>query len=130
MEECDGQLVRGIDLLFFAADARGLRALVFHFDAGTFREHAQRIGKREPFEFHYERDHVAALLAAEALEESAIGMHVERRRLLTVKRAEPHEVAATLAERDVPADESADVGPRENFAFDPFVYAHGLSSFV
>ena len=52
------------------------------------REQARGVGKRQVLELLDEPDRVAALAAAEALVEAAIGMHVERRRLLTVERAQ------------------------------------------
>ena len=57
-----------------------------------------------------ERERVAALAAAEAVEDPAVGIDLERRRLLVVEGTEALEAAAGLLERDVPADELDEVG--------------------
>ena len=59
-----------------------------------------------------ERDRVAALAAAEALERASVGRHAEARRLLVVERAQPDEARAGLPQSRVALDERDDVGGR------------------
>ena len=89
MEERRRQLVGGVNLLLFAARARGFGRLLGECDPGPAREHARGFRERNALEQLNELDRVAALPAAEALEEAAIGMDVKRGRVLGMKRAEP-----------------------------------------
>jgi hypothetical protein len=68
--------------------------LVPQRDAGLGGQTLDRLREREVVDLHHERDGVAALLAAEAVEETLAGADLEGRRLLVVERAETLEVAA------------------------------------
>ena len=61
-------------------------------EAGLSGEALDRLREGEVVDLHHERDGVAALLAAEAVEESLARADLEGRRLLVVERAEPLEV--------------------------------------
>ena len=62
--------------------------------------------------------------AAEALEETAIGVNVKRRRLLGVKRTEPDEVVAALFERHVLPDKGRDVDASADLAKNALIVSH------
>ena len=64
------------------------------------REHANRVDESDVLRLLQKRMASPPVAAAETLEETAIGMHVERRRLLGVKRAEPDEIVAALAQAE------------------------------
>ncbi len=80
----------------FAALVGGVVAalLVAQRDAGLGCEALDHLGEGEVVDLHHERDGVAALLAAEAVEESLARADLEGRRFLVVERAESLEVAA------------------------------------
>ncbi len=124
------QLVCGVDLLFFSANPGRFGRLVGERYRGPSREHARGFGERHVFEKLHELDRVAALTAAEALEEAAIGVNVERRRVLGVKRTESDEVVAALAQLHVRPDQLADVRPGENFANRRLFELHRLLVFA
>ena len=116
MEERGRDFICLIDTFFFAAHAGGCRVFFFERDAGSLREHPRGFGEREILVTLHEFDNVARFAATETFEETAIGMHVERRRFLTVKRAESHEIVSALLQLHVRADERTDIGFREYFA--------------
>src|SRR5690606_14978910 len=67
------------------------------------------LGEGEVVDLHHERDGVAALLAAEAVEEALGGADLEGRRLLVVEGAQPLEVAAAgVAQLEVLGDDGVD----------------------
>ena len=71
-------------------------------DAELLGEPLDGLGEGEPVDLHHEGDDVAALPAAEAVEELARRVDVERRGLLVVERAQALErPAAGPLERDV-----------------------------
>ena len=88
------------------------------------REHAHGVAERRVLELLHEGDDVAAGAAAEALEEAAIRVHVKRRRLLGVKRAESDEVVAPLFERHVLPDKARDVDASADFAKRALIVSH------
>ena len=96
MEVARGDVVGVIDRFFFAAHARGRRVFVLELDAGPLREQTHRVDEVDVVVQLHEADHVARGVAAEALEKPAVRMHVERRRLLAVKRAQPDQVVAAF----------------------------------
>jgi hypothetical protein len=113
---CDGDFVRGVDLLLFAAHASRRGRLRFDLDPGPPREEPHGFGEREILESRDEGNHVAARAATEAFEEAAIGVDVKRRRLLAMKRAQAHEVVAAFGQLYVRSDEGTDIGAREDLA--------------
>ena len=115
-----GELVCGVDLLFFAAHASGGRRLRLDFDTGAAREHADRFWIREILETLDELDDVAARAAAEALEETLVGVHVKRRPLLAVEGTQADEVGSAFLQLHVGSDEGTDIGTSENFALGGF----------
>ena len=52
-------------------------------------QHPDRVDERHAGRLAHERDRIARLLAAEAVEEALLSVHRERRRLLGVERAQP-----------------------------------------
>jgi hypothetical protein len=96
MEPARRDVVGVIDRLFLAADARGRGVLGFECDPGALGEHAHRVDEIHVVVQLHETDHVACGVAAETLEEAAIGMHVERRRFLAVKRTQADEIVTAL----------------------------------
>ena len=76
--------------------------LATQLDAELVGEPLDGLGEGEPVDLHEEGDDVTALAAAEAVEELAGRVDVERRRLLVVEGAQALERPATRAlERDV-----------------------------
>ena len=74
-------------------------------------EALDRVGEGQPVVLHHERDDVAAFLAAEAVEESTTGGHVERRGLLVVEGTQAlQRAAAGVAEGDVRRHDVVDLG--------------------
>ena len=72
----------------------------------------QRLDRRREVvagEQHVELDGVAAGAAAEAVEEAAVGVDRERRRLLLVQRAEPLPAAPLLGQAGVVGGDGDDV---------------------
>jgi len=109
----------------FAARAAELRRFVnlLHRDVEARAELLGRFDEALALDLHHEREHVAVLLAAKAMEEALVGHHVERRRLLAMERTQPFEGAARLLQLDVLADDRDDVRSRANLV-DDFVSDH------
>src|SRR5690606_5282826 len=83
--------------------------LVAQGDAGLGGEALDGLGEGEVVDLHHERDGVAALLAAEAVEEALGGADLEGGRLLVVEGAQPLEVAAAgVAQLEVLGDDGVD----------------------
>jgi len=81
------------------------------------RQPAHRLREVNVLVFLDEGEHVAALMTAEAMEDLAMGVDVEARRLLLVKRAERDEVGSGSLERQVRPDHIHDVaGSADLFA--------------
>src|SRR5581483_7593599 len=120
---CD--VVRVIDRLPLVARARRARIFRLELDAGALREDAHGVDEPDVLVLLQEAERVAARAAAEALEEAAVGVDVKRRRLLAVERAQPDEIVAALAQRDVRPDHLADVGAGQDLALDAVVDTHG-----
>jgi hypothetical protein len=78
-------------------------------DAGAFRETADGFDEGEIFEFLDEGEDVAALVAAEAMKDLAVGIDVETGGLFLVEGAERHEVRAGAFQGDEGADDIDDV---------------------
>ena len=114
-----------VDRFALAPGTRRARVLVFDLDADPFGEDAQRVGEADVLVFLHEGQHVAADAAAETLEETTIGMHVERGRLLAVKWTQADQIVAALAQRHVRTDHLADVGASEYLTLDAVVDTHG-----
>lgn len=91
-----GDLVRLDETDAFTALVGGVVAalLVAQGDAGLGGEPLDHLGEGEVVDLHHERDGVAALLAAEAVEQSLARADLEGRRLLVVEGAQALEVAA------------------------------------
>ena len=66
-------------------------------------------GEGDVFVFLDEREHVAALVTAEAMKDLSMRIDVEARRFLFVKRAEGDEVCAGAFEREIRANDIDDV---------------------
>ena len=110
------------------AVARRVALLVAQLDAVLVGQPLDGLGEAEPVDLHQEGDDVAALAAAEAVEEPAAGVDVERRGLLVVERAQAlQRAAAGGAERDVVGDDLVDPGLlahlRDVFLADPSGHA-------
>jgi hypothetical protein len=73
------------------------------------REQLDRLGEARALAQHEELEDVAALAAAEAVEDRRLLPHVEGRALLLVERAQALPGAAHLLERDVVGDHPHDV---------------------
>jgi hypothetical protein len=69
-------------------------------DAQFLRQVAHRVDEGLPHQPLHEADRVAAGLTPEALEALLVRPHIERRRLLTVKRAQPFVAATRLLQLD------------------------------
>src|SRR5579871_6893018 len=104
--------------------ARCARVVRLQFDARLGSERANRLTEIEVFRFLHERDDVAAGSAPEALEESAVGMDVKRRRLLGVKGAQPDQIVAALFERYVASDEGGNIDASSDFAQSALIVLH------
>src|SRR5262249_35529979 len=72
-------------------------------------------------------EHVAALAAAEAVEEGRLGAHVERRRLLLVERAQPLPRRPHLAQGDVVGDQADHVRRSPHLLDEAVREGHGYS---
>jgi hypothetical protein len=115
LEEGRGEVVDRVEVVLGAAGGGGLASLhvgerLLDGDARALGEHAHRLGEGAALDLHDEVDGAAALLAAEAVEEAALGVDVEARRLLLVEGAEAGERAAATRELDRLADEGDEVG--------------------
>ena len=103
-EEARCDLVRGeafffgllVALLIFAAL---IARVFFDLDVEALSERSHRFGERRAFELHHEVDGAARLLAAEAVEKPAIGIHVEAWRSLAMEGAQPDVRPTTALER-------------------------------
>ena len=94
------------------AVAADVAVLAAQLDAVLVGEPLDRLDEAEPVDLHQERDDVAALLAAEAVEELTGRGDVERRRLLVVEGAQALlGAAAGVAQRDVGGDHLVDAAP-------------------
>ncbi|MGX1120788.1 hypothetical protein RKD37_006151 [Streptomyces ambofaciens] len=83
--------------------------LVAQGDAGLAGQALDRLREGEVVDLHHERDGVAALLAAEAVEEPLARTDLEGRRLLVVEGAQPLQVAAArVAQLEVLRDDGVD----------------------
>ena len=83
--------------------------LVLQRDPGALGEAGERLDEGDVLVVLDEAEDVAALVAAEAMEDLLRGVHVEARRLLLMERAERDEVGAGALERQVSADDIDDV---------------------
>lgn len=102
--ELGGHLVRLDQADALTALVRGVVAalLVPQGDARLAGEAFDDLGEGEVVDLHHERDGVAALLAAEAMEEALAGADLEGRRLLVVEGAQALQVpAARVAQLQV-----------------------------
>ena len=90
---------------------RGAAALVGELEADPVGEPLDGLDEPDDLDLLQERDRVAVLAAAEAVEGAVAGAHVERRRLLVVERAEAlQRTGAGRAQRHVVADDLVDPG--------------------
>ena len=88
---------------------RGATLLVVQLDVGMGGQSLDRVHESEVVDPLHERDHVAVLTAAEAVEDTFGRRDAERRGLLIVERAQALEVAATgIAQLQVLADDLRD----------------------
>ena len=101
---------RVVQPLLALALLRERRVVVTERDPGARRESFDGFGEVEVLDLADERDRVAALLAAEAVEDAHFRIDRERRRLLAVERAQADEAAADALEPDVLARERDEVG--------------------
>ena len=90
----------------------GRDLLVLDLDVEPLREELDRADEVDLLELLDERDRIAALAAAEALERPARRRDDEARRPLLVERAQPLVRAARLPQADVVLDERQDLGRR------------------
>ena len=89
----------------------------FQGDLRAFGQPADGVHEPDVFVFLDEGEHVAALVAAEAVENLFMRIDVEAGRLFLVKRAEGGEVGARLFQRQIRADDVHDVaGGADAFA--------------
>ena len=116
LEKCGGDAVGFVNGFAFVTRARRLRTLRLQFDARALRERAQRFGKRQVLVQLRELNDVAKRTASEAFEKTFVGMHVKRRRLLVMKRAESDQVVAAFTQLNVRADEARDIDASLNLA--------------
>jgi hypothetical protein len=86
----------------------GLGARFGDFDAGAVGKFPHRVAELEALDALHEFDRVARLVTAEAIVEAALGVDVEARRLLFVKRAHANVASAALLQPDGLADQLYD----------------------
>ena len=108
-----GELVDLEDFLaqraLLAAGSAGT-GLVLDDDVEALAEGLDGFGKAELLGLAHEGDEVAGFAAAEALEEALVGIHIERRRLLVVERAQALQPAgAGLFQGDDPRNDIREV---------------------
>ena len=103
------RLEQALALLGVAPRTAGLALLVAQLDAVLAGEPLHGLDEAEPLDLLHERDRVAALAAAEAVEGAARRVGVERRRLLVVEGAETLHGAPGPTQRDVLLDDLVDV---------------------
>jgi len=89
--------------------AMPVRLVFLHLDAHAVGQHPHRFGKGQPLGLHHEADGVPLLVAAEAVEEPALVVDVEARRLLLVEGTQPGERTPLAGELHRLADDSGDV---------------------
>src|SRR5580658_3609705 len=100
-----GDLHQAVEALAFTLVPVGLALLSaaglvdLDRNAGSLGQHTNGLAKGVPLDPLEEREYVAALLAAEAMVETRVGIDVEARRLFLVKGAQPDEPAAALFQR-------------------------------
>lgn len=99
----------GLGLPLGAGGGRQATALLRHRHADRLRQIADGLDVRQPGELHQEADCRAVRAATEAVIELLGRRHRERRRLLVMERAQPHEVGAALLELHVAAHHVDDV---------------------
>ncbi len=99
----------------------GLLRRPTHLDARLVGQKPERFGKGKSFHFHEKIEHVATLMAAEAIINPLCRRYGERGRLFLMKRAEPFEVLACLLERDMAADYIGDIDGGAYFFLRAFV---------
>ena len=98
--------------LALLAPGRRPALLVAQLDADAAGQVLDRLGEAQVVDLPHERDDVAALAAAEAVEEPLGRAHLERRGLLVVEGAQAlHVAAAGGAQLDPLADDLLDAGP-------------------
>ena len=102
-------LQQGLALRRIAALAPVARQ-IRHGDAEPLRQHADGVGEAHLLLQLHELEDVAADAAPEAVEERLLTVHVERRRLLAVERAESFIGRAGFPERHVVLHHLHDVG--------------------
>ena len=78
---------------------------------------ASRGRETQPLDLHDELDGIARFLAAKTMKKAAIGMHVERRGLLTVKGAKSFEARTGAFQRDELADHRDDIRSVPNLGY-------------
>ena len=84
-----------------------------HLEAVLLSQRLERLEEAQALEFHQEIEDIAALPAAEALEDLQAAVHRKGRRLLGMERAKPDvTIRAALAEADMRSDDGNDVGRR------------------
>ena len=88
---------------------RAGRVLKFQRNFRALREPAHGVHEADVLVFLDEGEHVAALVAAEAMEDLLVRIDVEARRLFLMKRAERGEVRAGFFQRQIRADDVHDV---------------------
>jgi hypothetical protein len=97
-----------------------------HLDADALAQELQGVAELDALRAHDVVEHVALGAAAEAVEEAALDVDVERRRALAVERAEPLELpAAGGLERDRLADDLGEVDARPDALLGVVELAHG-----
>ena len=107
----------------------GRDVLVLELDPKAIREPFDRAGEVEPLRVPDELDHVAALVAAEAVVEAEARVDREAWRALLVERAAADEAGALLAQRRALLDDRDEVG-RSLDRLDRVVLDPGHQSFA
>ena len=112
--EAGGPLEQRVEALSVSAlpVLLGRRLLVVELHVEAIGEPLDRADEVDPLDLLHERDRVASLAAAEALEQSTIGRDAEARRPLLVERAQSDETRAGLAQAHVLLDDGDDVDDR------------------
>ena len=96
-------------LLALLAVGPGLDAALGHRHAEAAGQHLDGLGEAHPLAQHQELEDVAALAAAEAVEDGRLLAHVEGRALLLVERAQALPRRPHLPQRHVLGDDAHDV---------------------
>ena len=84
-------------------------------------EKLDRLRKGETLDVHHKLDNASARLAAKAVIDLLLPVHVERRGLFVVKRAQTNISMPVLLQLHVGADHTDDVSPLPQF-FQPFLW--------